>query len=131
MLQEKPIRSKLFPRGREGLICGYTDLNKLYQVYLKDTQEVKVSRDVIFPGTSVGRELVLFPEAPTIVTEVLPDFKSEESKSLTGPSTNLSHNETPEICQEERVEGRLLRGNVEAIIPTKTSPTIRRYPACE
>ena len=56
MPEEWPAGSKLLARGKEGIICGYTESNKLYQVYFKDTKQVKISRDVIFPNTSSGRE---------------------------------------------------------------------------
>ena len=90
MPEDRPAGSKLLPRGREGIICGYTESNKLYRVYLKDTQQVKVSRDVTFPSTSVGEESAPIPEVPDAVTEVNLDFKPEES---TQPSVNSSNDD--------------------------------------
>ena len=137
MPEERPAGSKLLPRGKEGIICGYTESNKLYRVYLKDTHQVKVSRDVIFPNTSVGRELELSPEVlEETVSEQLEemkfDIKTEEPIITIKPptSTNLSNEEIPLLHQEENIEERLLkRGNVETVISTPSSSSQLRYPS--
>jgi len=124
MPEDRPAGSKLLPRGREGIICGYTKSNKLYQVYLKDTQQVKVSRDVTFPSTSVGEESAPIPEVPDAVTEVNLDFKPEES---TQPSVNPSSDESLELLQEVRTEDLPPQGNIEVLIPQLLPPSW--YPA--
>jgi len=83
MPEEHPAGSKLLPRGKEAIICGYTDSTKVYRVYLKDTQQVKVSRDVTFPSISAGREL---PEEPQILEETLPEQpEGPKSEAVTDP----------------------------------------------
>ena len=90
MPEDHSADSKLLSRGKEDIICGYTESNKLYWVYLKDTQQVKVSYDITFPNTSVGEESALISEVSDIVTEVNLDFKPEKSIQ---PSVNLSNDE--------------------------------------
>jgi len=98
MPEERPPGSKLLPRGREGIICGYTHSNKLYRVYLKDTQQVKVTRDVTFPSTSAGRDSaeppqVLEETSLELPEEPLPTAHKEQlpSAPLTTPPGALSH----------------------------------------
>ena len=102
MPEERPSGSKLLPRGREGIICGYTDSNKLYRVYFKDTQQVKVSRDVTFPSTPSGRDSVessqiLEETSLELPEESLPTAYKEQLPSApsTAPPEALSHEEEP------------------------------------
>ena len=76
MPEERSPGSKLHPRGKEGILCGYTDSTKLYHIYFKETQQVKISHDVTFSSTSVGREIVNLPE----ILEELPLNTLEEQK---------------------------------------------------
>ena len=116
MPEERPSGSKLLPRGREGIICGYTDSNKLYRVYLKDTQQVKVSRDVTFPSIPSGRDSV---ESPQILEEIsleLPEeplLSAHKEQLPSAPSTTppeaLSHEEEPHeetLSQEPQLQVR-------------------------
>ena len=113
MPEDHPASSKLLPKGRQGFICEYTESTKLYQIYLKNTLQVKVSHDIIFPGTHVGGKSLLISEISDKVTKVL-NFKPEKSITSITTSTNISNNN---IFPQEVNEANLpKRGNIEVVI---------------
>ena len=127
MPEEHPAGSKLLPRGKEGIICGYTDSSKIYQVYLKDTQQVKVSHDILFPSTSAGREL----KFPQVLEEISPEYpketnlkvpKEEEDIILLLSSNNKEDpkEETPEALMDpipQETQGQVCRSQRDHKVP--------------
>src|SRR6188768_3197313 len=93
--ETRPLGSKLQPRADEGHFIGYTESDKILQIYIPSKRKVVVSRQVTFPKSG---EVEYTP--PLIASEKTPtDEPSTITTDESDPQTKQSppsHPATPE-----------------------------------
>lgn len=75
ILNKKPNKGKLEPRGLTGIFMGYAEFSKAYRVWIPENKKIVISRDVRFLGPK--REVPAEPEKPSEMEEVIPVQETE------------------------------------------------------